>query len=97
MGDDLANCSNPSVVCKLDISCTLGAVSAAASDQRYTDMLEAACVAVIRIERAEGQASAPSEVLATALDDAVTVWSQVGVGVGIRGAPIGDTQASACG
>ena len=35
-----------------------------------------ACIAIMRAERHEGQPSGSSELLATALDDAVVVWHQ---------------------
>ena len=72
-GDGLVNCSTPAVVSKLDISGVLG--SSASIDQRQTEMLEAACLAIIRIERLEGQEPPPSpEQLATALDDVGLAW-----------------------
>ena len=71
----LDNCSNPSVVKKLDISGVLG--GSGSQIQYRTEMLEAACVAIVRIEQLDGQASGALELLAEALDDTIVVWNQV--------------------
>ncbi|GAX73443.1 hypothetical protein CEUSTIGMA_g895.t1 [Chlamydomonas eustigma] len=65
-----------SIVSKIDISApTGGAVTT--SHQKYTDMHEVACIAVINIARHDGQAPpSSSDPLAIALDDAVVEWSR---------------------
>ena len=81
----LDNCSNPSVVKKLDISGVLG--GSGSQIQYRTEMLEAACVAIVRIEQLDGQASGALELLAEALDDTIVVWNQVCVCVCFGGEP----------
>jgi len=72
----LHSCSNPAVVSKVDISGVLKG-GGSWSQQRNTEMLEAACIAIVRIEQHEGQAPGSLEVLAEALDDVIVIWNQV--------------------
>eukprot|EP00798_Chlamydomonas_sp_ICE-L_P007711 gene7711-879_t len=71
---DLTGETHPSVVKKLDIS---GSGVSMASHRVYTDMVEAAAIACIRVGFVPGQPEIPMDELAPVLDDAAVAWSQI--------------------